>query len=102
MIKMQSILEEFAYGTVIPRLQASDKSSEYGKVMALAACNEQKLLERLGAEDKKLFENYVGSLEEACRLAEVKNLMHGFKLGLTMTAEAFMGIDDLYISAEDL
>ncbi len=40
--------------------------------------------------------------EEANQLTAVKNLIYGYRLGLTMTAEAFVGMDNLYAGGEDL
>lgn len=73
---MPSILEEFAYGNVSPGAQFFDKNSKYGKV--------------------------VDAQGEANRLTAVRNLMYGYKLGLIMTAEAFVGMDDLYVGGEEL
>lgn len=63
---------------------------------------EQKLLDRLGADDKDLFEKYVDAQGEANQLTAVKNLVYGYKLGLIMTAETFVGMDDLYVGGEEL
>ncbi len=99
---MRSILEEFAYGNVSPEVQFFDKNSKYGRVLELVANIEQKLLDRLGTDDKDLFEKYVDAQGEANQLTEVKNLIYGYKLGLIMTAETFIGIDDLYVGGEEL
>ena len=99
---MPSILEEFAYGNVSPEVQCFDKNSKYGRVLGLVTDIEQKLLDRLGADDKDLFEKYVDAQGEANQLTAVKNLIYGYKLGLIMTAEAFVGMDDLYAGGEEL
>lgn len=92
---MPSILEEFAYGNVLPEAQFFKKDSEYGRALDCVSRSEQKLLERLGAEDRKIFEAYADMQGEVNRLTAVKNLVYGFRLGLTMTAEAFTGLDSL-------
>ena len=97
---MTSILEEFAYGNVCPQAQYFEKDSEYGKAMQCVSSNGQKLLERLGAEDKQIFENYVAMQSEVNRLTAVNNFMYGYKLGLIMTAEAFVGRGDLVVGEE--
>ncbi len=99
---MRSILEEFAYGNVSPQAQYFDKNSKYGRAIELVAEIEEKLLDRLGAEDRDLFEKYVDAQGEANQLTAVKNLIYGYRLGLTMTAEAFVGMDNLYAGGEDL
>ena len=99
---MRSILEEFAYGNVSPQAQYFDKNSKYGRAIELVAEIEEKLLDRLGAEERDLVEEYVDAQGEANQLTAVKNLIYGYRLGLTMTAEAFVGMDNLYAGGEDL
>ena len=93
---MASILEQFAYGNITPEAQFFQRDSEYGRAMEYVERNEEKLLGRLGADDKEIFQAYVDMQGEVNQLTAVKNLIYGFKLGLTMTAEAFAGLDDLY------
>lgn len=85
-----------------PQAQYFDKNSKYGRAIELVAEIEEKLLDRLGAEDRDLFEKYVDAQGEANQLTAVKNLIYGYRLGLTMTAEAFVGMDNLYAGGEDL
>ena len=92
---MTSILEEFAYGNLSPQVCTFRHNSEYGEVLRILSQNEECLLARLNEEDKNIFENYVGAQGELNRLTAVGNLIYGYLLGLTMTAEAFVGIDDL-------
>lgn len=92
---MTSILEEFAYGNICPNDQYFKKDSEFGRAMELVSRNEQKLLDRLGADEKDLFQKYVEAQGEVNRLTAVKNLIYGYKLGLIMTAEAFVGMGEL-------
>lgn len=98
---MTSILEEFAYGNVCPQAQYFTKDSEYGRAMKLATRNEEKLLARLGAEDKEQLEKYIDAQGEVNRLTATKNFLYGYKLGLIMTAEAFVGRSDLVVGEED-
>lgn len=99
---MNSILEEFSYGNLSPEVQFFKKDSKYGRAVELVSRIEGKLLDQLGAEDKDLFERYVDAQGEANQLTAVKNLIYGYKLGLMMTAEAFVGMDDLLIGGEEL
>lgn len=69
--------------------------------MGLLTRNEQKILDRLGTEDKALFEKYVDAQGEVNRLTATNNFIYGYKLGLIMTAEAFVGRNDLVIGEED-
>lgn len=98
---MTSILEEFAYGNISPEAQFFKRDSEFGKAMELVSCIEQKLLDRLGADDKDLFQKYIDAQGEVNQLTAVKNLIYGYRLGLIMTAETFIGMDDLYINGNE-
>lgn len=60
------------------------------------------MLERLGAEDKEVFQIYVDMQEELNRLTSVKNFIYGFKLSLLMTSETFIRMDDLYINGNNM
>lgn len=52
--------------------------------MELVLRNEQKLLDRLGAEDKEWFEKYIDAQGDVNRLSAIKKFMYGYKLGLIM------------------
>jgi len=97
---MQSILEEFAYGNISPEVQFFKRDSEYGEAMRALSGHEEKLLARLSEDEKILFQKYVDAQAEVNRLTAVSNLIYGYKLGLIMTAEAFVGMDDLISAGE--
>ena len=92
---MPSILEEFAYGNISSEAQFYAKNSEFGKTMALAGKLEEKLLEKLNAEEEETLEELMDAQGEINRLTAVKNLLYGYKLGVVMTAEAFVTSEDL-------
>ncbi|MFT3984641.1 MAG: hypothetical protein QM697_12095 [Lachnospiraceae bacterium] len=97
---MGSILEEFAYGNISPEAQFFKRNSEYREAMRLLSANEEKLLARLNEDEKILFQRYIVAQGEVNRLTAVGNLIYGYKLGLTMTAEAFIGMNDLIFDGE--
>lgn len=99
---MTSILEEFAYGNLSPEVPSSQQNSEYGEVMRVLSQNEERLLAKLNEEEKHLFENYTGAQGELNRLTAANNLIYGYRLGLTMTAEAFVGMDHLIFGESTL
>lgn len=98
---MKSILEEFAYGNISPEAQSFKHNSQYGEAMRAVSGNEEKLLAKLSEEDKLLFQKYVDAQSEINRLTAVSNLIYGFKLGLMMTAEAFVTGESLIAGGED-
>lgn len=98
---MRSILEELAYGNICPNDQYFRRDSEFGKAMELVSRNEQKLLDRLCADDKEQLQKYIDAQGEVNRLTATKNLIYGYKLGLIMTAEAFVTGGSLIVGGED-
>ena len=99
---MPSILEEFAYGNLSPEAPCFKRDPAYGRAVECVSGSGRKLLERLGAEDKKVFQAYADMQDELNRLTAVNNLIYGFKLGLLMTAESFLGMEELYLSGDNL
>lgn len=98
---MASILEEFAYGNLTPQAQYFKQDSQVAQAMRLIAQNEQKLLERLGPAERKLFAAYAAMQGELNELTAVKNRIYGFRVGLLMTAEAYHGMDSLYMNGNE-
>lgn len=98
---MFRILEEFAYGNITPRNQYSKRGSAYDSAMQMVARNQEKLFDILGEEEKILFQKYVDAQGEVNQLTAVNNLIYGYKVGLLMTAEAFITGNDLIDSEEN-
>ena len=97
---MNSILEEFACGNISPEVRFFKRDSKYGRAMEVLSGNEEKLLARLDEDEKVLFQKYIDAQGEINRLTAAGNLIYGYKLGLIMTAETFVGMDDLVINGE--
>ncbi|MCL2368141.1 MAG: hypothetical protein FWC72_04020 [Oscillospiraceae bacterium] len=92
---MRSILEEFAHGNISPETQSFKKTPAYREAMKFATINEEKLVDRLNEEEKIIFEKFLDAQDEANALEAVGNLIYGYKLGVLMTAEAFITGGDL-------
>lgn len=60
----------------------------------------QDMFRILDGEEKIIFQKYVDAQGEVNQLTAVKNIVYGYKLGLLMTAEAFLTSGDL-ISGEE-
>jgi hypothetical protein len=69
--------------------------------MRAVSTNEEKLLDKLNEDEKILFQKYVEAQGEVNQLTAVKNLIYGYKLGLIMTAEAFVTSGGLVAGGED-
>lgn len=98
---MKSILEEFAYGNISPEVQSFKRDSPYGEAMSAVSSNEEKLLCILTGKEKILFQKFVEAQGEVNQLTAAKSLVYGFKLGLLMTAEAFVTSGGLIAGWED-
>lgn len=94
---MPSILTEFAYGNIAPNDQSFSKNSDFGQAMALVSRIEEKLLEKLNPEERELLVKLCDAQSEVNRLTALRNLLYGYKLGLTMTAEAFVTSGELVV-----
>jgi len=85
---MSSILEEFFYGNVSPKVRI--KCPYYDELVRIIARNEDKLMERLNEEEKEILQKYTDAQEELNQLTAIKSQIFGYKLGVLMTAEAFV------------
>jgi len=92
---MKSILEEFAYGSILPGGRTFKWDSEFAEAMSILTSCEKKLLDTLNADEKALYEKYTDAQGEIDELTAVKSFIYGYKLGLLMTAEAFITGGDL-------
>jgi len=96
---MRSILKEFAYGNITPGEQSYRKDSELGKVCTRVGKIEEELRGKLNAEEAELLEKFTDAYLELNGLTAVQNLLYGYRLGVIMTAEAFVTGGDLIAGA---
>jgi len=92
---MPSILEEFAHDNLTSEPQASWKKPEYKELVSLVNRNKEKLLARLNEEEKEMLEKYTDAQLEQHAIENNDRFIHGFKMGLILTAEAFVTGGDL-------
>jgi len=92
---MQSILEEFFYGNISPEAQSFERDSAYAETLRLVSRNEEKLRAQLNEEEKEILRKYMDAQMELNRLTAIKNQIYGYKLGVLLTAEAFVTGGDL-------
>ena len=92
---MRSILYEFFYGNISPETQFCEKGAEHDKIMGTICRNEKLLLERLNEEEKEILKKFTDAQMELNALTAVSRQVCGYKLGLLMTAEAFLTSGDL-------
>ena len=91
---MESIIEELYYGNITPAVGSFRRTGEYAHILQLVTQNEEKLTETLTEAQKETFEKFKDSTSEISSMTEVTVFTLGFKLGLRLTAEAFIGGND--------
>lgn len=90
---MESIIEELYYGNITPSERSFRRTGEYAHILQLITRNEEKLTETLTEAQKETFEKFKDGASEIGSMTEVTAFTLGFKLGLRLTAEAFIGGD---------
>lgn len=85
-----STIEELYYGNITPAEQEFRRNSEYAHVLQLATRSEEKLIGTLTEAQKETFETFKDNTSKLSSLTEVTAFSLGFKLGLRLTAEAFI------------
>lgn len=91
---MESIIEELFYGNITPSERSYCKTGEYAHILQLVTRNEEKLTETLSEAQKETFEKFKDGTSELSSMTEITAFTIGFKLGLRLTAEAFIGGND--------
>ena len=91
---MESIIAELFYGNITPSERSYCKTGEYAHILQLVTRNEEKLTEMLSEAQKETFEKFKDGTSELSSMTEVTAFTIGFKLGLRLTAEAFIGGND--------
>ena len=90
---MESIIEELYYGNITPAERSFRRTGEYAHILQLVARHEEKLAETLTEAQKETFEKFKDGTSELSGMTEVTAFTVGFKLGMRLTAEAFIGSD---------
>ena len=94
-IAFENVIDEGfeGYGNITPVERSFRRTGEYAHILQLVARNEEKLTETLTEAQKEIFEKFKDSMLEISSITEVAAFTLGFKLGLRLTAEAFIGGD---------
>ena len=88
---MGSIIEELYYGNISLSERGFRRTGEYAHVLQLAARNEEILTETLTEAQKETFGKFKDNTSELTSMTELTAFTLGFKLGLRLTAEAYVG-----------
>ena len=95
---MSSIIEDLYYGNISLSERGFRRTSEYAHVLQLAARNEEKLAETLTDAQKETFGKFKDNTSELTSMTEITAFTIGFKLGLRLTAEAYVDSSDQNLS----
>ena len=87
---MESIIGELYYGNITPSERSYRKTGEYAHILQLVTRNEEELTQTLTEAQKETFEKFKDGTSEISSMTEVTAFTLGFKLGLRLTAEAFI------------
>ena len=91
---MRSITEELYYGNISPSDRDIIKGGTYSHILNLVTRNEDELMQTLTQAQQETFEKFKDGTSELSSMTEVTAFTIGFKLGLRLTAEAFIGGND--------
>ena len=83
-------IEELYYGNITPSEREYRRGSEYAHILQLATRSEEKLIGTLTEAQKETFGKFKDNTSELTSITEVTAFSLGFKLGLRLTAEAFI------------
>ena len=90
---MQRTLEAFANDALQVEVDVKKRSKEHQEACSLSIELEQRLEEQLTDSNKKLLEELMEAMAlESCYYAQ-ERFIHGYRLGVLMTVEVFMGSD---------
>ena len=91
---VESLIEELYYGNITPSERSYRRTGEYAHILQLVTRNEEELTQTLTKSQKETFEKFKDGTSELNGMTEETAFTLGFKLGLRLTAEAFIGEND--------
>ena len=87
---MSDTIEALYYGNITLSERSFRRTGEYAHILQLATRNEEKLIGTLTEAQKEAFVKFKDNTSELSSMTEVTAFSLGFKLGLRLTAEAFI------------
>lgn len=92
---MRSIIEELYYGNITPCDRDIVKGGTYSHLLHLITRNEDELMQTLTQAQKETFEKFKDCASELGDKNEMTSFVLGFKLGMRLTVEAMISLDDI-------
>ena len=87
---LMKILDELWYGNVSPFEQCTRGDKQMKELLSLMARNRDELGEGLTEKQKETLEKFEEALNEMHSIAERDAFSYGLRLGIRLTAEAFL------------
>ena len=98
---MKSILHEFAYGNINPAEHSIPKTQHYKRTLKKLNEYDNTLQSSMDEKAQELFKLYTDALAEIHTIDETDKFIYGFKLGVLVTAEVFVGRNSVVFGGED-
>ncbi len=92
---MKKILEAFANDNLISGPRFFKKESEYGRAMKRLTDAEETLIAHLDEEERALLHELTDAEGEMACMSGSDRFIYGYRLGVLMTMEVFVGRDTL-------
>ena len=98
---MKSILHEFAYGNINPAEHSIPKNQHYKRTLNKLHEYDNTLQSSMDEEAQELFKRYTDALAEIHFIDETDKFIYGFKLGVLITTEVFVGKNSVVLGGKD-
>ena len=92
---MRSVLEELYYGNINPSDRDIIRGGTYSHILNLLTRNEDDLVQTLTQAQQDIFEKFKDCTSELSDKNEMTSFVLGFKLGMRLTVEAMISLDDI-------
>lgn len=92
---MRSFIEELYYGNINPSDRDIIRGGTYSHILNLLTRNEDDLVQTLTQAQQDIFEKFKDCTSELSDKNEITSFVLGFKLGMRLTVEAMISLDDI-------
>lgn len=87
------ILEKLYNGTIHHDMEYINEDSYITELVNLSEINKRNLFAHLNEKEKETFEKFNAAQNEMNDIIQYENFSYGFRLGISLMAEAFTSID---------
>lgn len=98
---MNRILEAFAEDNLASNPTTYKENHEYRKAIKAMYETAETLEAKLNAEEKELFERFRDLQSDESHVYQVDRFIRGYRVGVLMMVEVFMGTSDLLLDTEE-